>query len=233
MKLNIYQIDTFTRNVFEGNPAAVVILEYWLNDEVMQKIAFENNLSETAFCVKEGAKYHIRWFTPVAEVDMCGHATLATAFVLFNIKKYEKEKVVFHSKSGELIVQQRDDGTIAMDFPLQQITLCKPPKALQEAFSQKIVACYSSMDYIVILKNEEAVAMAQPDSNHLQKLDKRGVVITALSKEYDFVCRFFAPKIGVYEDSVTGSAFTQLIPYYAQECNKTKFYAKQILTKGW
>ena len=232
MKLNIYQIDTFTRNVFEGNPAAVVILEHWLDDKVMQKIAFENNLSETAFCVKEGAKYHIRWFTPVAEVDMCGHATLAIAFILFNIKRYEKEKIVFHSKSGELIVQQYSDGKIAMDFPSQQIALCKSQKALQEAFSQKIVACYSSMDYIVILENEEAVAMAQPDSNYLQKLENRGVIITALSKEYDFVCRFFAPKIGVYEDSVTGSAFTQLIPYYAQQCDKTTFHAKQISQRG-
>lgn len=231
MKLKMYQIDAFAKNLFEGNPAAVCPLETWLSDELMQKIALENNLSETAFFVKEGAKFHIRWFTPTSEVDMCGHATLASAFVLFEILNYEDETVVFSSKSGDLHIR-RDEGMFVMDFPAQKILTCKLPDVIHEAFEVEPKECYESMDYLLVFENEEDVLNAEPDFEKLKDIDARGVIISAKSKEYDFVCRFFAPKIGISEDPVTGAAFTQLVPYWSEVLGKDSFYAKQVSKRG-
>jgi len=181
MKLTMYQIDAFAHKVFEGNPAAVIPLQKWLEDALMQKIAMENNLSETVFFVKEQEKYHIRWFTPKAEVDMCGHATLASAYVIFEELQEQVNEIVFSSKSGDLAVKKESDGSLVMSFPLQEITECETPQKISKAFSQKPIACYKSMDYIVIFEDEEDVADAKPNLELLKMLDARGVCIASIS----------------------------------------------------
>lgn len=232
MKLSMYQIDAFTQKVFEGNPAAVIPLQDWLKDDLMQKIAMENNLSETVFFVKEQGKYHIRWFTPKAEVDMCGHATLASAYVIFEELEEQDNEIVFSSKSGDLIVKKVSDGSLAMDFPTQELTECQIPWQIIDAFLQKPIACYKSMDYIVIFEDEKDVVDVQPNLEVLKSLDARGVCIASISSEYDFVTRFFAPKYGIDEDPVTGSAFTQLVSYFSKTLDKQEFSCKQLSQRG-
>jgi PhzF family phenazine biosynthesis protein len=230
-QVKIYQIDAFAKEVFEGNPAAVIPLDSWLDDALMQKIALENNLSETAFFVKENEKFHIRWFTPTSEVDMCGHATLASAFVLFEILNFQDTEIVFSSKSGDLHVK-RDEGMFVMDFPVQEIISCDFLDAIFEAFEVKPKECYKAMDYLLVFENEEDIVDAKPNFEKLKNIDARGVIITAKSTKYDFVCRFFAPKYGIDEDPVTGSAFTQLVPYWSKVLNKNEFRAKQLSQRG-
>jgi len=213
IKFILYQIDAFAKNIFEGNPAAVCPLDSWIDEKIMQKIANENNLSESAFFVREGNKFTIRWFTPSSEVDMCGHATLASAYVLFEILGYEGKEVIFNSKSGVLKVR-KDFDKLEMDFPIQEIKRCEVSKNILKAFKQDILECYKSMDYILVFENEEAIKEIKPNFELLKDIDARGVIVTAKSSNYDFVCRFFAPKYGINEDPVTGSAFTQLIPYW-------------------
>ena len=231
MTLKLYQIDAFAKKIFEGNPAAVCPLDSWLDDELMQKIAMENNLSETAFFVKEGDKFYIRWFSPTREVDMCGHATLATAYVLFEILNFQDEKIVFSSKSGELHVK-KDAGMFVMDFPAQELVRCSATQDLLEAFEVEPKGCYKSMDYILVFENEEDIFNAKPNMQKLKNIDARAVIITSKSKEYDFVCRVFAPKYGIDEDPVTGSAFTQLVVYWSKVLNKKEFRAKQVSFRG-
>lgn len=231
MELEIYQIDAFARNVFEGNPAAVVPLTEWLSDSIMQHIAMENNLSETAFLIPNGKKWHIRWFTPSTEVDMCGHATLASAYVLFECMNYTDAEVVFTSRSGDLCVRKEGEMYV-MDFPIQPIESCELPIDIAEAFSESPIACYRSMDYLLVFENESDIINAVPKFEKLNNIDTRGVIITAKSHEYDFVCRFFAPRVGVDEDPVTGSAFTQLIPYWNFVSGKETFKAKQLSRRG-
>lgn len=231
MTFEIFQIDAFARNVFEGNPAAIVPLMKWLDDEIMQKIAMENNLSETAFFVHEEGKWHIRWFTPTAEVDMCGHATLASAYVLYECMGFSGDEVVFTSRSGDLRVRKNGE-MYAMDFPVQPIERCDVPDEIREAFDGIVLECYRSMDYLLVFQNESEVRDAMPKFEKLRNIDARGVIITAVSNEYDFVCRFFAPKVGIDEDPVTGSAFTQLIPYWNRVSSETYFRVKQISPRG-
>ena len=231
MKQKIYQIDAFASKTFEGNPAMVCPLDHWLSDETMQQIAEENNLSETAFFVKEDAVYHLRWFTPTSEVDLCGHATLASAYVLFECMDYDEKVIRFTTKSGELTVYKEKNHYL-MDFPVQSIVSCDISKEIENAFGVKPIATFSSMDYIVVFEDEEDVVNAKPNLTLLKALDLRGVCITAKSKKYDFVTRFFAPKYGVDEDPVTGSAFTQLVSYWAKELGKDLFHAKQVSTRG-
>ena len=231
MKLKIYQIDAFANKSFEGNPAAVIPLDDWLSDELMQTIAAENNLSETAYFVQEDNGYRIRWFTPVHEVDLCGHATLASSFVIFNIFGYEKKEILFKSKSGELRVKRKQEW-FEMDFPSQPPVKCEIPKEILGAFSDIPIECLKSQDYIVVFASEQQVSDASPNYALLSELDLRGVIITAESKEYDFVSRCFAPKYGINEDPVTGSAFTQLMPYWSERKNKNKLFAKQISKRG-
>jgi len=231
MKLKLYQIDAFAKNVFEGNPAAVCPLDSWIDEKIMQKIANENNLSESAFFVREGNKFTIKWFTPSSEVDMCGHATLASAYVLFEILGYEGKEVIFNSKSGVLKVR-KDFDKLEMDFPIQKIKSCEVPKNILKAFKQDIVECYKSMDYILVFESEEVIKEIKPNFELLKDIDARGVIVTAKSSNYDFVCRFFAPKYGINEDPVTGSAFTQLIPYWNSVLKKESFHAKQISKRG-
>ncbi|KON46821.1 PhzF family phenazine biosynthesis protein [Mariprofundus ferrooxydans] len=231
MKLPIYQIDAFASRSFEGNPAAVCPLTQWLPDKLLQSIAMENNLSETAFFVPSPTGFHIRWFTPTSEVDLCGHATLAAAFVLFHCLAYEESEIVFASRSGPLRVV-REGALLVLDFPAQAPVPCDTPAGIIAAFGMEPVTCLKAGDYIVVLESEGAVASADPNLAALKKLDGRGVVITALSDTHDFVARFFAPKYGINEDPVTGSAYTQLAPYWSGRLNRTKLRARQLSARG-
>ena len=231
MEISLYQIDAFTSELFKGNPAAVCPLGEWLPDGLMQSIAAENNLSETAFFIPTDMGFHIRWFTPVSEVDLCGHATLATAYVLFHILGYEKEKIEFDSRSGMLVVT-RDDDWLVMDFPAQPPVPCNIPEEIVRAFNAAPVECLMSEDLIVVFGHEKDVESASPDFELLKKVNLRGVAITAKSTQYDFVARFFAPKYGIPEDPVTGSAYTQLAPYWAAKTGLKNFSVKQLSSRG-
>jgi PhzF family phenazine biosynthesis protein len=231
MELSLYQIDAFASKMFEGNPAAVCPLVEWLPDKTMQSIAEENNLSETAFFVPKANGFHIRWFTPKNEVDLCGHATLASAYVLFNILGYKRDKIEFDSRSGLLLVT-KDRERIVMDFPAQPPVLCDIPKEIGEAFDIAPIECLKSEDYIVVFERENDIESADPDFEQLTKLDLRGVIITAKSSRYDFIARFFAPKYGIFEDPVTGSAYTQLAPYWASKMVSKRFSVKQVSSRG-
>lgn len=232
MKLTLYQIDAFTKKLFDGNPAAVIPLNEWINDALMQKIALENNLSETVFFVPKGNDYEIRWFTPEVEINLCGHATLASAFVLFNILGYKQKTIAFHCKSGLLYVSREGD-TILLDFPSwkpEKIT-DYPDELLASLGNPEIAGVYQYRDYLVELINEDAVRNCQPDFTIMKKLGEK-VIITAPGKNVDFVSRFFAPSAGVNEDPVTGSAHSQLIPFWNYKSGKIKMNALQLSKRG-
>ncbi len=231
MKLSVYQIDAFAKQAFEGNPAAICPLPFWLPDGVMQLIAEENNLSETAFFIETDSGFHIRWFTPTTEVDLCGHATLAAAYVLFHCLDYKRDQIEFDSRSGLLHVS-RDEELLVLDFPAQAAAPCETPEEILHAFGVEPVECLKGEDYIVVFELEDDVLSAEPKLEFLRELDGRGVVITSLSEHYDFVSRFFAPNFGIDEDPVTGSSFTQLAPYWSQRLGRSKLYAKQLSSRG-
>ena len=234
MKLPLYQIDAFANRPFEGNPAAVIPLDKWLSDELMQAIAEENNLAETAFFVPTQGGFHIRWFTPNNEVKLCGHATLASAYVLFNSLGFNSDTIKFESLSGELLVSKKDD-LLTLDFPAQTPKECSVSEALIKGLGnleKKPVEVLRNEDYLCVFESEEELARINPDYTHLKHLDLRGVIVTAPSKEYDFVVRFFAPKYDIPEDPVTGSAYTQLVPFWAEKLKKKQFRAKQISSRG-
>ncbi len=231
MELKLFQIDAFADNIFQGNPAAVCPLREWLPEQILQAIAMENNLSETAYFVPTPEGFHIRWFTPVNEVKLCGHATLASAYALFSLLDYDSEEILFDSASGPLRVRRRDD-LLEMDFPAQTPNPCAIPEALAAAFDDTPIACLKAEDYILVFDDEATVRMTVPDLSLLKTLDLRGVAITAAAENYDFVSRFFAPKYGIDEDPVTGSSFTQLVPYWSKVLNKSRFKAKQTSRRG-
>jgi len=227
MELSIFQVDAFSSKVFGGNPAAVVPLQSWLSDATLQSIALENNLAETAYFVQVGDSYHLRWFTPAVEMDLCGHATLASAWVLFHRLGYSQERICFDTKSGELVVR-KDGDLLVMDFPSRPPQPIPPNPGLLAAMGGKPLAVMASRDYFLVYGSEEEVLALQPDMKGLAKLEKGAVIATAPGKNCDFVSRFFAPKLGVNEDPVTGSAHCTLIPYWAEKLNKTKLHAWQI-----
>lgn len=231
MKIRFYQVDAFAEKVFEGNPAAICPLYEWLSDTLMQKIAMENNLAETAFFVPSDDEFELRWFTPTTEVNLCGHATLASAYVLFNYLNYEKDTITFNSKSGKLIVSQSDE-LITMNFPVEEPIECDIPQAIINAFSTKPIKVLKCVDYIVVYEDGTDLTQLTPDLDSLKKLDLRGVCITTTDKKYDFVSRFFAPNYGINEDSVTGSAHTQLTPYWAKRLGKNTLSTKQLSLRG-
>lgn len=231
MKLPIYQIDAFAEQPFEGNPAAVVPLNEWLPDATMQAISEENNLAETAFFVPTNNGFHIRWFTPSKEVKLCGHATLASAYVLFNILEYKQDEVVFSSLSGPLSVSKAHD-LLTLNFPAQPPKACDTPPELSKGLGHQPKECLSHDDFLAVFENEEDIFAITPDHESLKKLGLRGVIATAPSEQYDFVVRFFAPKYGIPEDPVTGSAYTQLIPYWAKKLGKPNLRAKQVSARG-
>lgn len=231
MPIPIYQVDAFTDRIFSGNPAAVCPLDEWPEDGWMQAVAAENNLSETAFLVGHSGHYGLRWFTPVTEVDLCGHATLASAFVIFNFLEPDADKVAFDTLSGELRVR-RDGDLLRMDFPAQPPVPCSCPDDLATGLGGRPKAVLRAGKYLAIFDSEEDVRALKPDMEALKRLDLMGVIASALGREADFVSRFFAPKAGVPEDPVTGSAHCVLTPYWAQRLGRTSLLARQVSRRG-
>lgn len=231
MRLPIYQVDAFTDEVFKGNPAAVCPLERWLPDERMQQIAQENNLSETAFFVEEESGYRLRWFTPTTEVDLCGHATLASAHVLFERLNYRDETIRFRSRSGELKVV-KDEDRLVMDFPAAGLDKADLPESLERAVGIPPSDLYRDTDYLYVLETENQVRGLNPDMRLLREVEARGIIVTAPGTEADFVSRFFAPAAGVDEDPVTGSAHTMLAPYWSGRFGKKILTGRQVSERG-
>lgn len=235
MKLNLYQIDAFADQLFSGNPAAVIPLQSWLDTPLLQKIALENNLSETVFLVPSGNKeadYEIRWFTPEVEIDLCGHATLAAAYVLFNYLDFKKTGIRFSSLSGVLKVS-RNEELICLDFPSwkpEKLDIY-PDELSMILGGVEIVGVYKYRDLLVELMHEDLVQHCEPDFSLMKRhIDK--MIITAPGKKVDFVSRFFAPGAGINEDPVTGSAHSQLIPFWAEKLGKKKLHARQLSKRG-
>lgn len=231
MKLEIFQVDAFTSKPFGGNPAAVVPLESWLPDETMLAIAAENNLAETAFFVKNVDGYDLRWFTPTVEMDLCGHATLATAFVIFTILGTAEKVLKFQTKSGLLTVERQGDRFV-LDFPSRPPVPSETPAGLIEAIGKKPKEVLRSRDYFLVYETEDDVRAIEPNFAELLKIKTHAVIVTAKGDSSDFVSRFFAPEVGVFEDPVTGSAHCNLIPYWAEKLGKTELFAKQVSARG-
>jgi len=231
MDLDFFQVDAFADTVFTGNPAAVYPLDAWLPAETMQAIAAEHNLSETVFFVPEQEGYHIRWFTPVAEVSLCGHATLAAAHILFTELNPGLNRVLFSSLSGPLPVE-RDGPFIVLDFPAEHPDPCIAPEGLAEALGIEPCETLRGDDYFVIIEREADLARLVPDLKGLSAIDCRGVCVTAPGETADFVSRFFAPRHGIDEDPVTGSSHCTLAPYWANRLNKTGLQARQLSERG-
>ena len=233
MKIPIYQIDAFAEKPFAGNPAAICPLDEWLGDDVMQFIAIENNLSETAFLVGGGGSYDLRWFTPAHEVDLCGHAALASAHVVFNSLEPERQEVSFSTRSGELLVK-RDGDRLTMSFPTIENQPIATPEGLSQAIGIEIEQTLtSSQDLMAVVDNADTVINLDPDYEFIAtKVRERGLIVTAPGDDCDFVSRFFAPQAGIKEDPVTGSAHCQLVPYWAARLGKKNLLAKQVSTRG-
>jgi PhzF family phenazine biosynthesis protein len=230
-KIPVFQIDAFTGRVFAGNPAAVCPLEEWLNEVTLQAIAAENNLSETAFFVPRNTVYELRWFTPAMEVDLCGHATLAAAFVILEFLDRSKGSVDFETRSGRLSVRREGD-LLSMDFPSRPATPLPVPAGLAEALGRTPVETGLSRDLMAVFGSEDEVRGMKPDFARLEELPYFAVIVTAPGREADFVSRFFAPRGGILEDPVTGSAHCTLIPYWSRRLGKTKLHARQVSARG-
>lgn len=236
MTLTIYQVDAFTKNLFHGNPAAIIPLEKWLDEELMQKIAMENNLAETAFFVPSKAKgidFEIRWFTPAIEINLCGHATLGSAYIIYEHLGFNKPQLVFSCKSGKLSIERRADVYV-MDFPAwkSERVIDYPEKLPVALRVNEIVGVYKSRDFLVELQNEEAVKNCRPDFSLMKEVGEKVIITAPGTNGIDFVSRFFAPTAGIDEDPVTGSSHSQLIPFWAEKLNKKKMFARQLSQRG-
>lgn len=231
MKLPIYIVDAFTSKVFNGNPAAVCPLESWLDDNVMQNIAMENNLSETAFFVKENDHYKIRWMTPTVEIPLCGHATLASSFIIFNYFEKDKNEIKFQSKSGELIITRKND-LITLNFPANKPEPIETPKEIINALKATPKETLFNKSYLAIFDSEEEIREMKPDIRALKNIYKMGIIISAKGNNSDFVSRFFIPSAGIDEDPVTGFAHTLLTPYWSEKLNKKELHAFQVSQRG-
>lgn len=232
MNLSIYQVDAFASRLFTGNPAAVVLCDGKLSPETMQSIAAENNLSETAFVVAGGERNQIRWFTPTLEVDLCGHATLASAHVIFTHLQYPGDTITFSSRSGDLYVR-KDGEVLYLDFPADSISAVDPPEPLVKGLGIKPVELYKGRDdYLAVYDSEENIDSLCPDMALLSTVPSRGIIVSGPGSDVDFVSRFFAPQCGISEDPVTGSAHTTLIPYWSKRLAKKHLMAKQISSRG-
>ncbi len=236
---NIYQVDAFTDKLFGGNPAAVIPLDDWLDDATLLAIAQENNLSETAFLKPDGAGFELRWFTPAAEVALCGHATLASAHVVFNHLDFNGDSVAFRTRlSGTLVVTQQKGSLLAMQFPSIEVRPCDCPDSVVSALGVTPTACLQGFysqdesDYIAVFDREDQVRSCDPDLSELRRLSSRGLIVTAAGNDCDFVSRYFAPAFGIDEDPVTGSAHCLLAPYWGQRLSKVELHARQISRRG-
>ena len=231
MRIRYFHVDAFSSEAFRGNPAGVCILDRWLSDGVLQKIAAEHNLSETAFFTREQDFHRLRWFTPAMEVDLCGHATLASAFVLFSELGCGGDRLQFESRSGTLMATRRSD-LIELDFPSRPPTPCATPKELVTALGREPREVLRSRDYVAVFDSPDEVAALKPDFDLIMKLDCLGIIVTARGSDCDFVSRFFAPRAGIPEDPVTGSAHCSLIPFWSARLGKTELFARQISRRG-
>ena len=232
--MKYYVIDAFADKVFSGNPAGVCLLDYEIADDMMQKIAFENNLAETAFLLKSREQYYLRWFTPEVEIDLCGHATLATAFVVMNYVSPNLKEIVFETKSGKLTVI-RDEDRYTMDFPNRMPKPIEKPELIEQALGCEIIETHLSRDMLVLVENEDAILNLQVDMEMLKRISKDisfAIIVTAQGNDCDFVSRFFAPNAGIPEDPVTGSSHSTLIPFWSKRLDKTKMIAKQLSQRG-
>lgn len=232
-KIKIYQVDAFTSQLFSGNPAAVCPLDNWLPDEVMQSIALENNLSETAFFIKNKDKFFLRWFTPKVEIDLCGHATLATAHIIYSEMDYESDNIEFNIKSGDILNVTRNQNILTMNFPAYE------PKIIDQDLDELFVAfgvrpiSFLYCNYgLAVFNNEEEIVRILPNLAAIEKLPYNGIIVTAPGENVDFVSRFFGPKLGIPEDPVTGGAHCELIPYWSKQLDKKDMIAKQLSKRG-
>ncbi len=233
MKLPLYQVDAFARAPFTGNPAAVCPLPHWLDDAVLQAIAAENNLSETAFFVRGDDGYALRWFTPIAEVDLCGHATLASAYVIFTYLDRRARRVAFTTRRAGTLTVTKRASVLEMDFPAVPAAAVEAPPRLLGALGTRPVAVLATKrNYVAIFKREADVARLTPDLAALKSLDRPGLAVSAPGDKADFVVRFFAPALGIPEDPVTGSAFSTLVPYWAAKLGRKTFNARQLSARG-
>ena len=233
MTLTIYQVDAFATSVFGGNPAAVIPLEGWIDDRLMQQIAMENNVSETAFFVKTVEGFHLRWFTPEYEIDLCGHATLATAFIIKNFIDPPIRHINFSTQKAGVLKASADDGVFTLDFPSRIPQPCDVPEALLKSLGNPtVIEVLRSRDYFVVLPNEEAVKNVEPDFLLMKGLDSIGVIVTAKGHESDVVSRCFYPGLGIQEDPVTGSAHCNVVPYWSEKLGKTKLSCRQLSARG-
>ena len=235
MNIPYYQVDVFTNQLFRGNPAGVCLLPAgWLADDLMQSIAFENNLSETAFVMQQGDRFGLRWFTPALEMDLCGHATVAPAHVLMDEIGLDAQSITFETRSGPVTVTKQQD-TLVLDFPSRPPQLCEPPESagqLEAALGKTPVEVRRSRDYFFVYEHEKDIRTLNPDFELLRAWDSLGIIVTAAGDSVDFVSRFFAPAAGVNEDPVTGSAHASLIPYWAERLGKSQLHALQLSARG-
>lgn len=233
MSQKIYQIDAFAEKLFTGNPAAVCPLEKWIDDETMQKIAAENNLAETAFTVPVENGFEIRWFTPTVEVDLCGHATLASAFVLINFEGFTEDKINFFSKNSGTLTVTKNGDLFTLNFPSDSLQKVENLSQFKNCFAHQPIEAYQGKtDYLLIFENESQIVNIKPIFSEIAKINARGIIVSSISENYDFISRFFGPNCGVNEDPVTGSAHTTLTPFWAEKLGKTKLTAKQISKRG-
>ena len=232
MKIPIYQVDAFTSELFKGNPAAVCPLKEWLPDQIMQNIAMENNLSETAFFIEDDNFFHIRWFTPKAELDLAGHPTLATAHILLNELKKESDTLIFKTKLGDKLKVTSHKNIYSMDFPSRPPNIIDDKHIVYDALGAEPIELLAHRDLIAVFKNQNEIKSISPDFEKLKQLNYPSVVITAKGDDSDFVSRNFAPKLGIPEDPVTGSSHCELIPYWSKKLNQIDMIALQISERG-
>lgn len=228
-----YQVDAFTCGNFTGNPAGVCVITDWLPVDLMQKIAMENNLAETAFIVPDGKDWLIRWFTPVTEVDLCGHGTLASSYVVMDLLEPERHGVTFHTmQMGDLVVRKKGDS-LELDFPTDTLHRCDLPPLITDGLGKEPAECFMGRsDYLLVFGSEADIRALKPDFRKLAKADGRGIIVTAPGSDVDFVSRFFAPQAGIDEDPVTGSAHTTLTPFWSDRLGKTTMTARQLSARG-
>jgi PhzF family phenazine biosynthesis protein len=231
MIIRMYQVDAFTGKLFGGNPAAVCPLDNWLPESLMQNIAMENNLAETAFFVPEDDHFAIRWFTPAVEINLCGHATLASGHVLFNHLNFAGDRIRFSSKSGELVVSKNDD-LLSLDFPADKPSPVYIPTGLIKALGREPIQTLKSRDIMAVFNSEDDILEIKPDFELLRQVEAHAIIVTGPGENCDFVSRFFAPRLGINEDPVTGSAHTALIPYWSERLGKKSMLAHQISSRG-